>query len=326
MTLRRAFLSASMAVVAMAVAQAQPRDAPPLVVFVQPGTAESSGPLVEVFRDGMRAAGQVEGQSFRFEVWYAGGDTDRLPALSRAAAAKRPAVIVVAGLIGARVARAATTTVPIVVATSSDLADAGLVNSLAKPGGNVTGVSDLTAEATVKRLELLKAALPGARRVALLVNPQFPGTPAVVARVSAAAAALGIAIERVEFDDRASLRSRIDGLAGRRPDAILVAGDSVATTWRADAIERASAARIPIVYYWPGTAEAGALFSYQADQRDNYRRAAGYVDRTLKGSAPGDLPVYQPDRYELVVNARVTRKLGLDLPKPFLLRAERVIQ
>ena len=123
-----------------------------------------------------------------------------------------------------------------------------------------------------------------------------------------------------------ALRARIDGLARRRPDAILVAGDSVATTWRADAIERANAARIAIVYYWPGTAEAGALFSYQADVRDNYRRAAGYVDRILKGTAPGDLPVYQPDRYELVVNARVARELGVDLPKSFLLRADRVIQ
>ena len=326
MTARRAFMVALSAFAAAHVARAQPRDARALVVLVLPGTPEISESLVGAFRDGMRDAGQVDGQSWRYEARYAGGDTARLEALTRAAVAERPAVIVVVGLIGARIARAATTTIPVVVATSSDLAEAGLVKSLAKPGGNITGVSDLTAEATVKRLELVRATLPRARHVALLVNPQFPGTPAVVERVSAAAPALGIAIERADFEDRASLRARIDGLARRRPDAILVAGDSVATTWRADAIERANAARIAIVYYWPGTAEAGALFSYQADVRDNYRRAAGYVDRILKGTAPGDLPVYQPDRYELVVNARVARELGVDLPKSFLLRADRVIQ
>jgi putative tryptophan/tyrosine transport system substrate-binding protein len=199
------------------------------------------------------------------------------------------------------------------------------VSSLARPGGNITGISDLADEATVKRLELIKAALPKATRVALLTNPQFPATPKIEARVAAAAPSLGLTITRIHVVDRATLSGAFDRLREPRPDALLVGGDSLLTANRADVIERALKLRIPVVYYWPGTAERGALMSLQPDVIDNFRRAAGYVDKILKGAHPGELPIQQPTRYELVVNAKVAKALGLTLPQALLLRADRVI-
>lgn len=298
----------------------------PLVIIVSASARERAAAYVDAFMKGVQEPGQPDVKSFRIESRFANGDTERLRALTREALDLKPDVIVVTGLIGAQIARGMTATVPIVVATSSDLADAGLVHSLARPGGNVTGVSDNTSDSAVKRLELTKLALPRATRVALMVNPDFPSTPDIVARVNAAAAALRVDVARVDYRDRATLMAAIDGVSRTRPDAILMGGDSVATSFAPEAIQRANAVRIPIVYYWPGTAEQGALLSYQADIRDNYRRAAGYVLRILKGEQPGNMPVHQPNRYDLVVNARVARELGIDLPKSLLVRADRVIQ
>jgi putative ABC transport system substrate-binding protein len=215
--------------------------------------------------------------------------------------------------------------VPVVVATGSDLVDAGIVKSFARPGGNITGVSDLTDEAAVKRLELLKAALPNASRVAFLGDPEFPAAPKIEARVRSVALSLGMKVAWLYARDRASLAEAFDALRKSPPDA-LFATDSLAVQHANELIERATVLRVPVVHFWPGTAEQGALLSYQADIRDNYRRAAGYVDKILRGAKPGDLPIYQPTRYELIVNAKVARMLGLTLPQTFLVRADRVIQ
>jgi putative ABC transport system substrate-binding protein len=308
-----------------AVARAQTANAPPRVVLIRAGTEEQARPFKESFLEGMRQAGQIEGQTFVLVARYAGSPA-RVPALIRESVAERPDVLVVVGLTAARHARDATSTVPIVVATSSDLADAGIVKTLAKPGGNITGVSDLADEAAVKRLELLKAALPKATRVALINNPDFPATAKIEAQVTAAAPSLGITVTRIRVRDLDSLVQTIDSLSASRPDALLVGGDALFVIYAAQLIEHASALRIPVVHYWPGTAEEGALLSHQADIQDNWRRAAGYVDKILRGAKPGDLPIYQPTRYELVVNAKVARALGLTLPQSFLVRADRVIQ
>ena len=171
-------------------ALAQTAAQPPRVVVISGGNEEGSRPFTENFLDGMRQAGQIEGRTVQIDVLIWRRRPRPLRALIRESVAKSPAVIVVAGLIAARDARDATTTVPIVVATSSDLVDAGIVKSLARPGGNITGISDLTDEATIKRLELLKAALPNASRVVFLVNPEFPATPKIEERVQAAAPTL----------------------------------------------------------------------------------------------------------------------------------------
>jgi putative ABC transport system substrate-binding protein len=295
----------------------------PRVVMILGGTEASSGPFAESFLEGMRQAGQIRDRTVQIDLRYA--EFAAVRPLINEVVAESPAVLVVGGLSAARYARDATTTVPVVVATSSDLADAGIVQSLARPGGNITGISDLTDEITVKRLQLLRAALPNASRVVLLVNPEFPATSKIEARVQAAAPSLGLKASSLSAKDRDSLEMALDSLAKSRPDA-LVATDALAVQLAAELIERATALRIPVVHFWPGTAEQGALLSYQADVHDNFRRAAGYVDKILKGTKPSDLPIYQSARYELVVNARAGRVLGLTLPPSFLDRADRVIQ
>ena len=305
-------------------ALAQTTTRPPRVVMIVGGNEANARPFTESFLDGMRQAGQIEGRTVQIDVLYGEGDPARIRTLIRESVAKSPAVIVVSGLAPARDARDATTTVPIVVATSSDLADAGIVKSLARPGGNITGVSDLTDEATIKRLELLKAALPNASRVALLLNPEFPATPKIEARVQSAAPTLRLNIMRLYAKDHASLSQALDSLEKSPPDA-LFATDGLAVQHAEELIKRATVLRVPVVHFWPGTAEQGALLSYQADVQDNFRRAAGYVDKILKGAKPGDLPIYQPTRYELIVNANVARRLGLTVPQSFLGRADRVI-
>jgi putative ABC transport system substrate-binding protein len=304
-------------------ARAQTVTRPPRVVMILGGTEANSGPFAESFLEGMRQAGQVQGRTVQIDVRYV--EFSGVRALINKSVAESPAALVVGGLTAARYAREATTTVPVVVATSSDLVDAGIVQSLARPGGNITGISDLTDEATVKRLELLKAALPKASRVVLLVNPEFPATPKIEMRVQAAAPALRLKITSLSAKDRASLEKALDSLEKSPPDA-LVATDALAVQYAGELIKRATVSRVPIVHFWPGTAEQGAFLSYQADVHDNFRRAAGYVDRILKGTKPGDLPIYQPTRYELVVNAKVARTLGLTLPETFLVRVDRVIQ
>jgi putative ABC transport system substrate-binding protein len=297
----------------------------PRVVIILGGREETYTPFKDSFVDGMRQAGQVEGRTVQIDVRYGGGDPARTRALIRESIAESPAVLVVAGLIAARIAQDATTTVPVVVATGSDLVDAGIAKSFARPGGNITGVSDLTDEAAVKRLELLKAALPNASRVAFLGDPEFPAAPKIEARVRSAALSLGMKVAWLYARDRASLAEAFDALRKSPPDA-LFATDSLAVQHAEELIKRATVLRVPVVHFWPGTAEQGALLSYQADIRDNYRRAAGYVDKIIRGAKPGDLPIYQPTRYELVVNAKVARTLGLTLPQSFLVRADRVIQ
>jgi putative tryptophan/tyrosine transport system substrate-binding protein len=295
----------------------------PRVVMVLGGTEASVGPFAESFLEGMRQTGQVRGRTVQIDFRYA--EFAAVRPMINEVVAESPAVLVVGGLSAARYARDATTTVPVVVATSSDLADAGIVQSLARPGGNITGIADLTDEVTAKRLELLKAALPNASRVVLLVNPEFPATAKIEARVQAAAPSLRLKVASLSAKVRASLEKALDSLERTPPDA-LIATEALAVQLAAELIKRATALGVPVVHFWPGTAEQGALLSYQADVHDNFRRAAGYVDKILKGSKPSDLPIYQSARYELVVNAKVARTPGLTLPTSFLARADRVIQ
>lgn len=311
---------------AATVARGQAKLGLPRIAFILTGNAASTRTFRESFVDGMRQAGQVEGETYVLQVMLGDGDPARSAVHLKEAVAARAAVLVIGGLLLARQARQATSTIPVVVATAGDLVDAGIVQSFARPGGNVTGISDLADEAAVKRLELTKAALPKARTVALLTNPDFPATATFESRVAAAARVLGLAIVQLHARDQAAMARAIDGLRDGRADALLVGGDALLTANRAEVIERSLAARVPVVYYWPGTAEQGALFSLHPDVNDNFRRAAGYVDRILKGARPGDLPIQQPTRYELVVNAKVARSLGIVLPGAFLLRADEVIQ
>lgn len=297
----------------------------PRVVIINSGDEEFFRPLKDRFLLSMRELGQAEGKTFRLEVQYAQGEPARWATLIREAIASRPDVLVVAGLTNARRAREATTSIPVVVATSSDLVDAGIVASFARPGGNLTGITDLSDELTVKRLELLKEVIPKLSRVALLGNPEFPAAAKIESRVREAARTLGITVLPLYAKDRASLALALDSLEKVRPGALLIGGDALFTSNARQIIERATALRVPVAYYWPGTAEMGALLSHQADIAKNYERAAYYVHRILKGTKPGDLPIEQPARYELVLNRKAARAFGITIPSSALLRADRVI-
>lgn len=299
---------------------------PPRVVLITNGTEAGFRPFAESFLQGMRQLGHVEGKTFRLDIRYANREPARTVELIRDSAAEHPAVLVVNGLTAARRARDATRTTPVVVATSSDLVDAGVVASFAHPGGNVTGLTDLVDETAVKRFELLREFLPRATRIAMLNNPDSPATTKIEDRVRAAAQKLGVAVTPLRATDRASLAIALDSLTKSPPDALFLGGDALVVVNAQEIIERVTGMRVPVVHFWPGTPEMGALFSQHADIRHNYHRAAFYVDRILKGAKPGDLPVEQPARYELVVNRKVATALGITIPPSILLRADLVIE
>jgi putative ABC transport system substrate-binding protein len=298
----------------------------PRVVIVTNGDEVGHRPYRDHFLKGMGRRGQTEGVTYRLEILYANRDNTKSAGLIEAAIASRPAVLMVYGLSAAKYARDASRSVPVVVATSSDLVDSGIVGSYARPGGNITGMSDLSDELTVKRLELIRNAIPNASRVGLLLNPNFPATPKIERRVQEAAGAMGIEIERVYAKDPQSLIAAIDSLKGRRIDALLLGGDALFVIQAKEIIERANAIQIPVVHYWPGTAEMGALMSHQAQVFRNVELAAEYVDRILKGANAGDLPIQQPTNYDIVLNAKVAKRYGLQIPQSVLLQATSVIE
>ena len=298
----------------------------PRVVIIVTGDEAFFRPYRDRFLQGMRELGHAEGRTFRLEALYAHGEPARSVALIREAITSRPDVLVVSGLTNARRARDATKTVPVVVATSSDLVDAGIVASFARPGGNITGITDLADEVAVKRLELLKELIPKLSRVALLNNPEFPATAKIESRVRATAGRLGITVLPLYAKDRASLFQAVDSLRTLRAGALLIGGDALFNSNAPQIIERATALGVPVAHYWPGTAEMGALLSHGADFLRNYERAAYYVIRILNGTRPGDLPIEQPTRYELVLNRKTAMAFGITLPPAVMLRADRVIE
>lgn len=298
----------------------------PRVVIVTNGDEVGHRPFRDHFLKGMQRHGQSDGGTYRLEILYGNRDNTKSAGLIQGAVAGRPAVLVVYGLSSAKYAREASQSVPVVVATSSDLVDAGIVRSYAHPGGNITGISDLSDEMTVKRLELIRNTMPNASRVALLLNPNFPATPKIERRVQDTARAMAIEVERVYAKDPQSLIEAIDSLKGRRIDALLLGGDALFVIKAKELIERANAIRIPVVHFWPGTAEMGALMSHQAQVFRNVELAAEYVDRILKGANPGDLPVQQPTNYDLVINAKVAKGYGMQIPQSVLLQATSVIE
>lgn len=319
---RAAILALGMLAAAAARAQTAPL---PRIEFVSNRSLEDAAPFMQRFVAGMRALGYVENRNYVLDVRYADNQQARIAPAIKDAVASRPTILIVTGLYAARQARDATRSIPVIVATGSDLVDSGIVRSYAKPGGNITGVADLTDEASVKRLELLKAALPKATRIGLVTNPDFPATPKIEKALGAAASRLGVTLVTVRANDRSSLLAGLDSLGNARVDAVLFGGDNNTTSNAAEAIARATALRIPAAFFWPGTAEMGALFSYQADVHGNFERAASYADRILKGAKPGDLPIELPNRYELVVNRKAATALGITLDNAFVLRADRVI-
>jgi putative tryptophan/tyrosine transport system substrate-binding protein len=280
----------------------------------------------EAFRQGLRDRGYVEGQNLAIEYRSSDGKDELLPALASELVRSRVNVIAAYGTKPTRAAKQATRDIPIVMLTVLDPIGAGLVPNLARPGGNVTGLSELSAELSAKRLELLKQGVPGISTIAVLVDRKHPTNALELKNTETAARRLGLGIVVFDVSESRQFVDLFAAMSRSRVNALLVVGGDVIDTRRHTILDLALKNRLPTVYPWTFGAEAGALMSYGVDITENFRQAAAYVDKILKGAKAGDLPVQQPTKFEFVINLKTAKALGLTIPQSLLLRADHVIQ
>ena len=296
--------------------------------YLSPSLAASPH-LPEAFRQGLRDLGYVEGRNLVIEYRDAEGKADRLPALAAELVALKVDVIVTANNVAILAAKEATRTIPIVFAVAADPVGSGLVTSLARPGGNVTGLSQLAPELVGKCLEQLTQAVPGVSRVAVLRLPGALGERTekdMLKEAEAAARALGVRLQLVEARGPADIDRAFSDMTRARAGALTVLPSNMFLREHRRLVDLAAKNRLPAVYTSREFVDAGGLMSYGANQADMYRRAATYVDKILKGAKPGDLPVEQPTKFELVINLKTAKALGLTIPQSLLLRADEIIQ
>ena len=291
------------------------------------GTPPSAEPgLWSGFEQGMRELGYVNGRDFVLEGRYYGDHVERLPALAAELAQLGVDVILAGGAPAPEVASRTTSTIPIVMAYHADPVAVGLAASLAKPGGNVTGLSVLSVDLVGKQLQLLKEAVPGLATAAFLYDESGPPSVRAAAEAEIAAPSIGLTLQKVGVrtpDDLAQAFSTIgQGAAG----ALVIRGGSMFFAERARIAQLAEQSRLPSISIWREYAEAGGLMGYGTNMRESFRRAAAYVDKILKGAKPGDLPIEQASTFEFVVNLKTARKLGLEIPPSILAQADQVIE
>ena len=286
-----------------------------------------SAHLLEAFRQGLRELGWVEGQNIVIEYRWAEGRSARLPGLADELVRLKVEVIVAAATPPALAAKNATNAIPIVMVSAADPVRIGLIASLARPGGNLTGTSfDVGLEIFAKQLELLTETLPKVRRVAVLSNSGNPAQEVGVANVKTAARSLGLQLQLLPVSGPNKFDTAFAAMKNEYADALLVLGDSMFNLHRARLADLAAKNRMPSMYSFRDAVEAGALMSYGPSLPDIFRRAASFVDKILKGAKPADLPVEQPTKFELVINLRTAKALGLSVPQPLLLRADQVVE
>ena len=290
-----------------------------------PNTPESSR-LYEAFRQGLRERGWVEGRNAVIEWRFAEGRMERFPDLAADLVRLKVDVIVTLGGPAARAARQATTTIPIVAVAVSDPVGQGFVASLARPGGNVTGLATLFPELAVKRLGLLKEILPGVSRVAVLWNAANPGNVIILRGVQAAARTLGVTLQSREVRGPDDFEAAFAKMSRERHDALMILDDPLLFQYRASIVDFAAKKRLPTMHPFRESVEAGGLIAYSVNLAELNRRAAEYVDKILKGAKPADLPIEQPTEFELVINLRTAKAFGLTIPQSLLQRADLVIE
>jgi putative tryptophan/tyrosine transport system substrate-binding protein len=279
------------------------------------------------FHRGLKEAGFVEGENVAIVYRWAEGQLDLLPALAAELVRRRVSVIASFSPAAALAAKAATTTIPIVFLVSVDPVEVGLVASLARPGGNLTGINFLSTELAAKRLGLLHELVPTATRIAVLVNPANPvNAEPTVRDVETAARAMGLQIQVLNASNRREIDAAFTSLARDRPDALFVGGDQLFTLRLVQLVHLASRHGVPATYSARHFAEAGGLMTYGTNTADSYRHTGVYVGRILKGAKPADLPVEQSTKFEFVINAQTARTLGLEVPPTLLARADGVIE
>jgi putative ABC transport system substrate-binding protein len=289
-------------------------------------TPAAASHIAAAFTEALRELGHVEGKNVAFETRWAEGNPERFPALAADLVRLKVDLIVASALSAAEAARRATTTIPIVMVNAADPVESGLVRSLVRPGGNVTGLSaQLTPEIRAKQLQLLKEALPGLTRVVILRRAALADGP-VWKEYEAGGRTLGLKVQFVELQRVDELERAFNTIARERAGALLVPGDPVLFTHRQRIVALAAEHRLPGTFSTREFTDAGGLMSYSARLTDQFRRAATYVDKILKGASPANLPVEQPTQFELVINLKTAKALGLTLPQSILLRADEVIQ
>jgi putative ABC transport system substrate-binding protein len=309
---------------ATGVSFAQPRI--PLVTVLIHATESAGRPRLDAFLKGMGELGYAEGKNFRMEVRWSDGQLDRLPVLARELLLLKPDVAVAAPVVSAQAFFRESKTVPIVMASGAGALRVGLVASLARPGGNVTGVTNQGDELTQKYFELLGEIAPRAKRVMTLSSGQAASEPDVRSGSRVAAKAYGMTLIEAWADSTEKISQLAALCARERCEALVVLLDPFLTSRRMEVIALAARLRLPAIYYTHEFVEEGGLVSYSTDYRTGFHRAAAYVDKILKGAKAGDLPVEQPTTFELVINMKTAKALGLKIPNTVLVRAERVIE
>ncbi len=293
---------------------------------LSPLSEEAAAPSNEAFRRGMRDLGWVEGKNYTIESLFAQGKLDRLPALAAELVQRRLDLIVVGSSPGALALKNATRTIPVVTVTTGDPVADGLVQSLARPGGNVTGVTTLAQGLNAKRVQLLKESVSGMTRLAALTNPGDSYAAAFAKEREEVARTLGLKIQVLEASGPSLFEPAFAAAAGERAQALTVLSGIVFLTHRQAIIDLAAQRRLPAIYPERSFVEAGGLMYYGASLSDMWRHVAVHADKILKGAKPADLPVEQPTKFELVINLKTARQLGLKIPQSVLLRADQLIE
>jgi putative ABC transport system substrate-binding protein len=308
-------------------AQAQ-QPAMPVIGFLNPQSPDGHAGRLRRFRQGLKEAGFTDGENLTIEYRWAEGQFDRLPAVAAELVRRQvSAIVATGGMSSAVAAKAATTTIPVVFLTAEDPVRAGVVASLARPGSNLTGVNFLNNELAAKRLALLRELVPGAARVAVLVNPaNITTAESTLRELRAAARAVGIEIQVLNASTSREINAAFASLAHERPDALFVSGDGFFNSRCVQLANLASRHAVPATYADRLMVEAGGLMSYGSDIADAWRQVGVYTGRILSGAKPADLPVVQPSKFELVINAETARMLGLSVHATLLATADEVLE
>ena len=324
---RRTLLSGSLAILAAPLAvEAQPAETIVRVARLSPISASTDRPILEALRQGLHDLGWIEGKNVTFEYRFAEGNLARLPDLAAELVRLKVDVIVPGSISAALAAKHATDTIPIVMVITGDPVGSGLVASLARPGGNLTGVTALGEELSGKRLEVLKEAVPSVNRMAALANPAYADTVPFLKGTDRAARALSVRLQVLELHDPAELEKAFAAMLREHAGAFVVGTDPFFNANRRRIVALAAKNRLPAMYALREYVDEGGLIFYGAGLPDMYRRAAVYVDKILKGARPGDLPIEQPTKFELIINLKTAKALGLTIPPAVLARADEVIE
>ena len=324
---RREFITLLGSATAWPLAARAQQPAMPLVGFLNPTSPDPNVDLLRAFRQGLKETGYVEGENVAIEYRWAENQIDRMPALAAELVRKQVAVIATTGAtVAASAAKAVTTTIPIVFLTGADPVESGLVASLARPGGNLTGINLLTIDLTAKRPELLRELVPAATRVAVLANPAGPAPEAMLRDVETAARAMGLQVQVLNAGTSPEIDAAFASFVRERPDALFVGPDPFFVSRRVQLVHLASRHAVPAAYTQRDYAVAGGLMSYGSNLMDAFRQVGVYTGRILKGAKPADLPVLQPSKFELVINHQTARMLGLTVPDKLLATADEVIE